>query len=92
VLTLYGSRGSGSAAIEAALAVAGVPCEHVEGAEWNRTEGYERLKRVNPLAQIPSLVLEDGREVGLGTHHELLAGCPTYAEIVASQMSQEEAA
>lgn len=38
------------------------------------------------------LVLEDGQEVGLGTHRELLASCPTYAEIVASQMSEEEAA
>jgi len=38
------------------------------------------------------LVLEDGRVVGLGTHRELLAGCPTYAEIVESQMSAEEAA
>jgi ATP-binding cassette subfamily B protein len=38
------------------------------------------------------LVLEDGRAVGLGTHTELLETCPTYAEIVASQMSSEEAA
>ena len=38
------------------------------------------------------LVLEDGETVGLGTHSELLATCPTYAEIVASQMSAEEAA
>ena len=38
------------------------------------------------------LVLEDGRAIGLGTHRELLAGCPTYAEIVASQMTEEEAA
>ena len=38
------------------------------------------------------LVLEDGREVGLGTHAELLASCPTYAEIVQSQLTAEEAA
>ena len=38
------------------------------------------------------VVLEDGRVVGTGTHHELLTACPTYAEIVASQMTQEEAA
>ena len=60
MLTLYGSQGSGSASVEAALAVAGVACDLVDGAEWNRTEGYEQLKRVNPLAQIPTLVLEDG--------------------------------
>ena len=38
------------------------------------------------------VVLEDGRVVGLGTHQELLAGCPTYAEIVASQLTEEKAA
>ena len=38
------------------------------------------------------LVLEDGVVVGRGTHLELLAGCPTYQEIVASQLSAEEAA
>ncbi len=38
------------------------------------------------------LVLEDGRSVGLGTHQELLETCPTYAEIVASQTKQQEAA
>jgi ATP-binding cassette subfamily B protein len=38
------------------------------------------------------LVLEDGRVVGRGTHHELLEGCATYQEIVSSQMSAEEAA
>jgi ATP-binding cassette, subfamily B, multidrug efflux pump len=38
------------------------------------------------------LVIEDGRQVGLGTHHELLETCPTYAEIVASQLTAEEAA
>ncbi|WP_395695975.1 ABC transporter ATP-binding protein [Nocardioides sp.] len=38
------------------------------------------------------LVLEDGRIVGRGTHHELLAGNPTYQEIVTSQMTAEEAA
>ena len=38
------------------------------------------------------LVLEDGRIVGLGTHHELLETCPTYAEIVESQLVAEEAA
>ncbi len=38
------------------------------------------------------LVLEDGETVGLGTHAELLKTCPTYAEIVASQTKQQEAA
>ncbi|MDT9592006.1 ABC transporter ATP-binding protein [Nocardioides zeae] len=38
------------------------------------------------------LVLEDGHLVGSGTHDELVEGCPTYAEIVTSQLSAEEAA
>jgi ATP-binding cassette subfamily B protein len=38
------------------------------------------------------LVLDDGRIVGRGSHDELLAGNPTYQEIVASQLSAEEAA
>jgi ATP-binding cassette subfamily B protein len=38
------------------------------------------------------LVLEDGVVVGRGTHRELLDDCPTYQEIVASQLSAEEAA
>lgn len=36
------------------------------------------------------LVLEDGRIVGMGTHSELLKTCPTYKEIAASQLSEEE--
>jgi ATP-binding cassette subfamily B protein len=38
------------------------------------------------------LVLEDGRIVGRGTHHELLAECATYQEIVTSQLTAQEAA
>jgi ATP-binding cassette, subfamily B, multidrug efflux pump len=37
-------------------------------------------------------VLDDGVVVGIGTHDDLLAGCPTYAEIVASQFTPEEVA
>jgi ATP-binding cassette subfamily B multidrug efflux pump len=34
------------------------------------------------------LVLEDGRVIGRGRHDELLVTCPTYAEIVESQIGQ----
>jgi len=50
----------------------------------------QRVSTIRRADQI--VVLEHGRIVGLGTHHELLAGCATYAEIVASQLSAEEAA
>ena len=38
------------------------------------------------------VVLEDGGIAGIGTHHELLASCETYREIVYSQLSEEEVA
>ncbi|HEX2856925.1 MAG TPA: ABC transporter ATP-binding protein, partial [Propionibacteriaceae bacterium] len=38
------------------------------------------------------LVIDDGRIVGRGTHDQLLDTNPTYAEIVESQLSAEEAA
>jgi ATP-binding cassette subfamily B multidrug efflux pump len=50
-------------------------------------------QRVSTIAHADQiLVLEDGSPVGLGTHRELLATCPTYAEIVSSQLTAEEAA
>jgi ATP-binding cassette subfamily B multidrug efflux pump len=50
----------------------------------------QRVSTIMDADQI--LVVDDGRTVGLGTHHDLLATCETYAEIVASQLTAEEAA
>lgn len=60
MLTLYGAQGSGAAAIEAALTIAAVPYRQVEAARWLPGPGLDELKRVNPLGQIPTLVLDDG--------------------------------
>jgi ATP-binding cassette, subfamily B, multidrug efflux pump len=50
-------------------------------------------QRVATIADADKIVvLEHGEVVGCGTHDELLAHCPTYAEIVDSQLSAEEAA
>ncbi|MGZ4629844.1 ABC transporter ATP-binding protein [Oryzihumus sp.] len=38
------------------------------------------------------VVLDEGKVVGTGTHRELMASCPTYREIVLSQLTEEEAA
>jgi ATP-binding cassette subfamily B protein len=38
------------------------------------------------------IVLEEGRVVGTGTHHELMDGNETYREIVLSQLTEQEAA
>jgi len=50
----------------------------------------QRVSTILEADQI--LVLEEGREVGLGTHRELLDTCPTYVEIVESQFIAEEVA
>jgi GST-like protein len=58
--TLFGSKGSGSAIVEAALALAGVAHRNVDAASWEPGPGRDELARVNPLCQIPTLVLPDG--------------------------------
>jgi GST-like protein len=60
MLTLFGSLGSGSAAIEMALAQAGLPCRQVRAATWEPDSALDQLGLVNPLRQIPTLLLEDG--------------------------------
>jgi ATP-binding cassette subfamily B protein len=47
----------------------------------------QRVSTIVDADQI--IVLEDGVIVGLGTHDELLASCPTYVEIVESQLKAE---
>jgi ATP-binding cassette subfamily B protein len=46
----------------------------------------QRFSTIMSADQI--LVLEDGETVGLGTHDELVRTCPTYAEIVESQVGE----
>ena len=58
--TLYGKNGSGSAAIEIALAIVGVPSRIVETATWEQNDAYAELLKLNPLGQIPTLALPDG--------------------------------
>lgn len=50
----------------------------------------QRVSTISRADQI--LVLEDGEAVDIGTHEELIERCPTYAEIVESQIGEEEAA
>ncbi len=50
----------------------------------------QRVATIRQAEQI--LVLDEGNLVGVGTHEQLMSGCPTYAEIVLSQLSAEEAA
>lgn len=50
----------------------------------------QRVNTVMDADQI--IVLEEGRVAGIGTHHELLATCSIYQEIVTSQLTEEELA
>ena len=58
--TLYGSPGSGSAAVEMALRAAGLEYRIVRASTWEPGPALEELRRVNPLGQIPTLVEPDG--------------------------------
>ena len=58
--TLYGFKGSGSAAVECALEMTGAPYRIVEAASWENNDALAELERVNPLKQIPTLQLPDG--------------------------------
>lgn len=49
-------------------------------------------QRANSIMQADKIiVLDDGRQAGLGTHRELLESCGVYREICYSQLSKEEA-
>jgi GST-like protein len=75
--TLYGAPGSGSAAIEIALARAGQTWREVRAATWLAGSAMDELGAVNPLRQVPTLVTPDGQVltesaailVGLGLAH-----------------------
>jgi GST-like protein len=61
--TLYGSRNSGSAAVECALEIAGAPYRIVDAATWRKKDdpkSFAKLHKANPLHQIPTLVCPDG--------------------------------
>jgi ATP-binding cassette subfamily B protein len=68
-------------ALRAALAVAtaGATCVVVA----------QRVSTIRDADRIA--VLDGGRVVGLGTHHDLMADNPTYREIVLSQLTEQEA-
>ena len=59
-MTLYGAQGSGSIAVEAALTLLGIPYALVEGATWTDEGARNRVGPVNPMRQVPTLVLPGG--------------------------------
>ncbi|MCO5163447.1 MAG: glutathione S-transferase family protein [Mesorhizobium sp.] len=57
---LYGRLGSGSGAVEAILRVANIDCDIVDLARWPEGEPPPELLAINPLGQVPTLILPDG--------------------------------
>jgi GST-like protein len=62
-ITIYGAKGSGSVAVEAALTLIGLPYEVVERAPLKEVSETEEVNRVNPLRQVPTLVLPGGEVI-----------------------------
>lgn len=56
---LFGAEASGSAAIEIALARCKVDVELISASSWQDSSGSDELKSINPLMQVPTLVLPD---------------------------------
>ncbi|MBY0423954.1 MAG: glutathione S-transferase, partial [Parvularculaceae bacterium] len=79
-MTLYGEPGWGSAIVEAQLAWLGLAHDYVKtGDLLGSEEARARLVAVNPIAQVPTLVLADGRvlteSAAITLHLADLTGC-----------------
>jgi GST-like protein len=57
---VYGAAGSGSVPVEAALTLLGEPYSVVERAVWTDKAIAQQMASVNPLKQVPALVLPGG--------------------------------
>jgi GST-like protein len=60
MLQLFGAAGSGSVPVEAALTLAEIPFSVVEAATWAGPGEQAKVARVNPMRQVPALVLPGG--------------------------------
>ena len=58
--TLYGAPGSGATPVYAALSLIGAPVKLVDVAPWQGEPEREKLDPVNPMRQVPVLVLPSG--------------------------------
>ena len=58
-MELHGCDGCGQTAIEALLELADVPYGR-RVFDWSDADAWTRLRKINPHAQVPTLVLDDG--------------------------------
>ena len=58
--TLYGAAGSGSVPVEAAMTLIGLDYRVIEAVTWEDETERDKVTAVNPMRQIPALVLPGG--------------------------------
>ena len=58
--TLYGAAGSGSVPVEAAMTLIGLDYRLIEAVTWEGDAERDKVAAVNPMRQIPALVLPNG--------------------------------
>lgn len=63
MLKIFGAAGSGSVPIEAMLTLLGIPYEVVEVVTWEDEAARKRIEAINPLRQVPALVLPSGEVI-----------------------------
>jgi GST-like protein len=59
-ITVFGAVGSGSIPVEATLTLLGIPYDLVEAVTWVDEAARQRVEAVNPLRQVPALILPSG--------------------------------
>jgi GST-like protein len=60
MLKIFGAVGSGSVPIEATLTLLGIPYEMIEAVTWENEAARKLVETVNPLRQVPAVVLPTG--------------------------------
>jgi GST-like protein len=63
MLKIFGAAGSGSVPVEATLTLLGIPYEVIEAVTWEDEAARKLVATVNPLRQVPALVLPSGEVV-----------------------------
>jgi GST-like protein len=63
MLRIFGAAGSGSVPIEAMLTLLEIPYELIEAVTWENEAARKLVETVNPLRQVPALVLPNGEVV-----------------------------
>ena len=86
--TLHGAPGSGATVVHAALALLGLPVRTVDVSPWESEAERKKLAPLNPMRQVPVLVLPSGEVmtesaailIWLGDRYPQAGLCPAAAD------------